>query len=304
MSDSSTTPFSSPPRDPAGRAPGGSVALRRGLQAVLLCALLMAGAAAIAQSATPVGRVVTVRGAVYAETPGGERRILACRDPLYDGERVLTGEDSDVGIDAGSYYVRVGEKSTVEVGSLASGAPRLDLVSGHLRLIDSDEGAGGSAELDTPGLRVARTSADQDALVFAEKAGVVSMVCAYGSGLDVERRADPTLRLTAPAGGCVVGKPREPLYTAPATHPQLAVLMRDACEELAMTPVAGRFSPDDVALGPAFVGGAGAAPPPIATTFGSESLVLPCSGGCGTPAATPGGPGLPTNFPFLPPQLP
>ena len=282
-----------------------SVGLRRSLQGLLLCALLLPGAAVVSQTQTPVGRAVSVRGAVFAQSPDGERRVLQCRDPLYEGDRVITLEDSDVGIDAGSYYARLGEKSTAELGSLASGAPRLDLVNGHLRLIDSEEGAGVSAELDTPGLRVARTVGDQDALVFAEKAGVVSMVCAYGSDLDVARRTDPTLHLAAPSGSCVVGKPREALYAAPANHPQLAVLMRDACDELAMTPVAGRFSPGDVALGPAFAGGAGAAPPPVATTFASDSLVLPCSGGCGGVAPPPPvGPGLPTNFPFVPPVLP
>jgi hypothetical protein len=174
-------------------------------------------------------------------------------------------------------------------------------------LIDSAGGNGDPAELSTPGLRVARPGPDQDALVFSEKAGVVSMVCAYEQPVSVARRTKPGDRLTATPGGCVVGKPREALYAAQASHPQLAVLMRDACEELAMVPVGNRFSPEDVALGPALFAGTagggegsgGAAPPPAVPPFG-PGPALPCSGGCSTGVPGPGQ----TSFPFVPPVLP
>lgn len=282
-----------------------SAGLRRSLAATALCALLMPAAGVVAQSTTPIGRVVTARGAVFAQAPGQERRILECRDAIYEGDRILTLDGSDVGIDSGSYYVRLGENTTAEMGLLASGAPRVDVVAGHLRLMDSEGGASGSAQLATPGLLLARTGRDQDALVFAEKAGTVSMVCAYGGSLQVARLTDPGVSLAAPSGGCVVGKPREALFGAEASHPQLAVLMRDACEELAMTPVAGRFSPDSVALGPALApgGGVGDAPQPLASAFGSGPA-QPCAGGCtrggGGPTPTPG---LPTSFPFGLPSL-
>jgi hypothetical protein len=285
----------------------------RGVPGLLLCALLLPGAA-VAEAREPVGRAVSVRGAVFAQAPGEERRILECRDPVYPGDRVLTLDDSAVGIDSGTHYARLGENTTVEFGALASGAPRLDLVDGHVRLLDSAGGDADSAELLTPGLRVARTGPDQDALVFREKAGGVSMVCAYDEPVDVARRSDDGERLTAAPGGCVIGKPREPLYAAEASHPQLAVLMRDACEELANVPVSDRFSPDDVAMGStlAGTGAAGlAAPPEPNLVAGGPGQ--PCSGGCGPnltsvpapptppPPTTPGA----TSFPFVPiPGLP
>jgi hypothetical protein len=285
---------------------------RRGLQAILLCALLMPGAAVVNQSREPVGRAVSVRGAVFAQAPGEERRILECRDPIFAGDRVLTLDGSAVGIDSSTYYARLGENTVVEFGALANGSPRVDLVDGHVRLIDSAGNNAESAELLTPGLRVSRTGPDQDALVFREKAGVVSMVCAYSEPVNVARRTDGAQLLVAAPSGCVVGKPREPLYAANASHPQLAVLMRDACEELALVPVSARFSPDDVALGPNLtVAGAGSgAPPPVPPPFGGGPG-LPCSGGCAgsggptptsiTPTGTPG----PSNFPFVPiPGLP
>jgi hypothetical protein len=281
--------------------PTGSAAFKRTLLATLWCALLMPGAAVVSETQEPVGRVVSVRGAVFAQAPGEERRILQCRDPIYAGDRVLTLDASEVGIDASSYYVRLGPKTTTEVGALASGAPRLDLVQGHLRLIDSAEGEGATAELSTPGLRVARTGPDQDALVFAEKAGTVSMVCAYGAPLSVARRTDPLKALEATPGGCVVGKPREALFAAQATHPQLAVLMRDACEELAIVPVSDHFSTEDVALGPLAAGAGSGAPNPSAPAFGNGPA-QPCSGGGCARSGPPGGQN--TNFVNLPPQLP
>jgi hypothetical protein len=279
----------------------GSAGLRWAVAVTLFCAVLLPG---VAGSAEPVGRVVSARGAVFAQAPGEERRILQCRDPIYEGDRVLTLDGSGVGIDAGSYYVRLGENTTTEMGALASGAPRVDLVSGHLRLIDSAGGSGPSAELSTPGLRVARTGSDQDALVFAEKAGTVSMVCAYGGDIQVARLADPLSFLAALSGGCVVAKPREALFSAAASHPELAVLMRDACDELAMVPVAGHFSPSDVGLGPALAGVGGGAPVPAPPAWGAGPT-QPCSGGCARSAGAPSaGPGLPTQFPFVPPVLP
>ena len=85
------------------------------------CALLLPGTA-LAAAGEPVGHAVSVRGSVFAQSPGEERRILKCRDPLYDGDRVFTLEESDVGIDAGSYHVRIGESSEAEVGRLSTGA--------------------------------------------------------------------------------------------------------------------------------------------------------------------------------------
>jgi hypothetical protein len=257
----------------------------------------MPGAALAADSREPVGHAVSVRGNVFAQSPGEERRALQCRDPLYDGDTIFTLDQSDVGIDAGDTHVRLGESSQAEIGRLASdpgGAPRLDLVQGHLRLIDTDAGQGASAELTTPGLRVARTGPDQDALVLSEKAGTVSMVCAYDEPVEVERRFDPSTRLVAEPGGCVVGKPRESLYAADATHPPLAVLLRDACSELASTPVSDRFSPAAVGLGPPATGGEGAGLP-VAVAFGA---------GAGLPVLLPPVVPLPTQFPSVPPVLP
>jgi len=268
--------------------------------------LMLAAPAAGAEPGTVVGRAVSVHGNVFAKAPGEPKRRLSCRDPILEGDQIQTEEDSGIGVDSGTFYVRLGERSTLEVSALASGAPRIDLARGHVRLIDSAGPGNASAEVTTPGLLVARTGPDLDALVFSEKAGAVSMVCAYERGVDVARRAAPGERLTAAPGGCVVSKPREALYAADATHPTLAVLMNDACEEVALAPVADRFAAGDVALGPGSLASAPSAPAPAPSLLAPQGIVQPCSPSCQPgPAAPPaGGPGLPTPFPFVPPVLP
>ena len=279
----------------------------RALQGILLCALLIPGVAFGKSSRDTVGRVVSAQGAVFAQTPGEERRILQCRDPIFSGDRVITLDGSAVGIDSGAYHARLGENSEVEMGASGSSSPRVDLVKGHVRLIDSAGSSAESAELMTPGLRVARTGPDQDALVLREKVGDVSMVCAYDAPVNVARRHDPSQSLAASPGSCVVAKPREALYAAQASHPQLAVLMRDACEDFAMVPVADRFSVDDVALGPGLAAGSailGGAPPPDPSAL-APSPTQPCGGGSGCSPVGDGstrgggGPGQ-TTFPFTP----
>ena len=72
-------------------------------------------------------------------------------------------------------------------------------------------------EIATPGLVAARSGSDTEAMAFAgEKAGVVSMVCPFEESVNLVRRGDPAQTAVAPAGSCVVSKPREPLYQARA----------------------------------------------------------------------------------------
>ncbi len=274
---------------------------RRAIGLGSLCvALSLPGIAAAAPAV--VGRVLSVHGAAYAKAPGEPRRILKCKDPIFEGDRVMTQENSALGIDSGPTYVRLGENTALAIGALAARAPRVDLLRGHARLVDPSGDVTGSAELLTPGLRVARTGGDVDGLVFSEKAGTVSMVCTAASAVSVERRGRPDEALVATPGGCVVGKPREALYAAQATHEKLAVLMADACDELPPVAAAGRFTPTSVALGPAFLGGGRRVPPPPADVLSNNGIAEPCSPVCTTPPAS--SPGLSTNFPFVPPVLP
>lgn len=270
------------------------------LAAATVAAAFTLGATAAVAEQTVIGRAVSVRGTVYALAENENPRLLSCRDPIYDGDTIVTEEDAAIGVDSSTYYVRLAESSRLGMTALASGSPKLDLALGHVRLIDSAGPGNPSAEVVTPALQVARTGPDLDAVVFGEKATAVSMVCAYGAPVDVARRGNDAEHLAAAPGSCVVGKPKEPLYAQAATHPMLAVLAQDACAAAGL-PVAGLFSPTTVALGPPGGGGSGAqAPQP--SLFAAGGLNVPCAPSC-QPA--PGGPpGLPTQFPFQPPALP
>jgi hypothetical protein len=229
-----------------------------------VCALSLSAAGApevapeaekVAAGTAAVGRVVSVRGAAYAQAPGQERRILSCRDFIFEGDRVMTQESSALGVISGDYYTRLNQSTQLTFASTDEAAPKLDLEAGHVRLLDASGRAPAQGEIATPGLVATRSGRDTEAMVFVEKAGVVSMVCAFQGDVKLARRTDPSQTSVVGVGNCVVSKPREALYGAEATHPRLAVLMQDACESEPGLPVAaGLFSPAQVALGPAILG--------------------------------------------------
>ncbi len=260
----------------------------------------------LAAEAAIIGRVVEVKGAVFAEAPGEPRRALQCGDPILDGDRILSEEHSQIGFDLSGLYAGLGSNSEVKVAAAAErdggGAPHLDLAGGQLRVIDSGIGAPGDPEITTPALRLAAGGGDVEALVFAGKAGTISMVCGFDTPVDVAALGSPEKHLEAPVGSCVVAKPREALYIAPATHPKLAVLGDPGCGLLAAEPVSGRFTPASVAFGGSGLG------PPVGPTLAPAlgDPFEPCTTGPSCQLAGGEEPPTqqPTVFPFLPPVLP
>ncbi len=250
--------------------------------AAALSALWVGVAPGSALAEETIGRVVAVRGQVTAESPDGTSRSLQCDDPVYAGDVLKTPAEGKVGILAGGVYAGIGEKSEMTMAATDGGAPDLDLKAGHLRILDSEGGAGGSARISTPTLLAYDAGDDTEALVFPEKVAMVSMVCAYDAPVTVTRSAvgDST---RADSGQCVVAKPKESLYTAAASHPRLPVI-DDDCG--APTPVAGTAldhfgTPADVALGPDVAAAAFAAPslaPAIAGASAANGVRTPCDG--------------------------
>jgi len=272
---------------------------------VCAVSLSAAGAPVVAPEAEEVaagtaaaGRVVSVRGAAYAQAPGQERRILSCRDFIFEGDRVMTQERSALGVVSGDYYTRLNQSTQLTFASTDEAAPQLDLEVGHVRLFDALGRAPAEAEIATPGLVAARSGRDTEAMVFAEKAGVVSMVCAFEGNVNVARRTDPGQTAVAGTGSCVVSKPREALYGAEATHPRLAVLMQDACEsEVALPVAAGFFSPAQVALGPAVLGASSSVSDAVGALMSHPNKAFAL-----VPCESQRLPGPPDN-PFIPPVL-
>jgi hypothetical protein len=273
----------------------------------LLCALSLSAAAAperaseaeeLADGTAVVGSVVSVSGAAYAQAPGQERRILSCGDPIFEGDRLMTQERSALGVVSGDYYARLNQSTQLTFASTERGAPQVDLEAGHVRLFDALGQAPVEAEISAPGLVPTRVGSDTEVMVFAEKTGLVSIVCPFEGSLNVGRGADPGRTTAVEAGSCVVSKPGEALFGADATHPRLAVLRQDACETVTALPVGtGFFSPAQVALGPGILGGPPAASPATGLLMGSP--IESCSVGI---TCLP--PRQPTEFPDMPPPLP
>ncbi len=224
-----------------------------------------------------VGRVVAASGEAFAEAPDGSRRALICSSPIYVSDKLTTARGAELGIVSGDFYARIDEQSAVgfEVG--VGGAPDLRVTRGHARLLDLGQDAAVNGAIETPGLRLANSGRDSEALVLSEKVTAISMICGREGPVSVQRVARPGEKLTAPVGHCVVDKPGEALYQAAASHPPLELLAADVCQ----SPVEGigrisdRFSPYDVA---GMLPAVGPGPPvqPLLKPPGGD-ILEPCS---------------------------
>lgn len=273
----------------------------------LIVAVAMA-APAVAIADDEIGRVVAVRGQATARAADGSERTLECDDPIYEGDAITISERGGLGILSGGVYTGLDQKTELEMQTTEAGAPRLGLKQGHLRVVDADSGSG-APRIETPGLLAYDAGRDTEALVFPEKAWTVSMVCAYDDPVQVTRAAKGDGTRAQP-GQCAIDKPREALFTSPATHPRLAMI-DDDCGSGLLAPVAGTAadhfgSPADVAAGPDVAASAFRGPtlaPAVGGVAGANTLRTTCdNGACGG-----GGPGSVgptfgnTPSPFIPP---
>ena len=218
------------------------------LLALALGAAPLVGAAdEMGGAAEPVGHVTTLLGDVVAERPGEPPRPLHCRDTVYQGERLVTANDSRVGVLVGDVLARLGEGSALRVGRTADAAADLALEQGAVRVVDPRD-AGATARLAVLDTRAKVLGNDAEAYVFSEKTGRYAMLCEWDAPLVVARADESAV---APPGKCVIAKRSESLYLADAHHERLGPPAQDAC---ALGPVIGaldlHLSPADVAAGP------------------------------------------------------
>lgn len=257
----------------------------------------LAARGAHAQAQNVVGEVASVSGVAVAQAPGGEERTLGCGDPIYRGDRITTGEDSSVGITSGDFWTGLGGETEATFDQTAAGAPRLSVAKGQLRVIDAGAAAAAAAApaaLYTPGLVAMDAGTDTEALVFGEKVGTVAMICGWDDALAVDAAGTATGSLVTDPGECAIGKPKEAIYAAPATHEALPVKADMACGAGRPFDVAGhQFLPSVAAAGvlaaPAARQGPGVA---AFSGFGPTSCQITGCGGVAAAAAPPGGRGL------------
>ncbi|MBW2389812.1 MAG: hypothetical protein JRG89_15470, partial [Deltaproteobacteria bacterium] len=249
---------------------------------------------AMAQSA--VGHVVSVEGEAYAQAPGEEARRLECDSPIYRHDLITTMANPGLAIMSGDAYVRLAGNSTLRFGTLNSGPPDLDLQTGQVRMIDMGDGTR-TGRIATPGLVLADARSNSEAIVFAEKIWTVSMICSRDDALEVERNGKPGERMVSAPGQCTISKPKEPLFTAAASHDPLELLARAQCGPLDLQlGVADRFAPGDLAgLLPAVGAGPPGLPPPVAPRMSPALPGCTVGGACQEnlqfiPSAPPIGP--------------
>lgn len=258
------------------------------IQTVWLVALSLALAAS-ASAQSRVGYVVSVEGESYAQLPGEDPRRLECDSPIYRHDVITTLDHDGLAIMSGDAYVRLAGKSTLNFRTRNNGNPDLDLATGHVRVIDMGDGSR-TSRISTPGLMLADSRSNSEAIVFAEKIWAVSMVCSRDENLLVERRDNVTEQITSAPGQCTVSKPKEPLFLADASHETLALLARAECGPLDIQlGLVDRFTPQDAnsSLPPV-----AAAPPPMPPPI--APALAPTLPGC-----TVGG-ACPENLPFIP----
>ncbi len=272
---------------------------RRAFRPFAVAAVLVSLAfAPMAVAQTTVGYVVSVEGESYAQLPGEEARLLECDSPIYRHDAITTLDHDGLAIMSGDSYVRLAGKSTMHFRTLNAGPPDLDLETGHVRVIDMGDGSR-TSRISTPGLVLADSRSNSEAIVFAEKIWAVSMVCSGDETLAVERRNNPVERMTSAPGQCTVSKPKEPLFLAAASHDTLGLLARAECGPLEIQlGVADRFAPGDVAsLLPAVAAGPPPMPPPVAPAMAPTLPGCTVGGACQenlrfilVPGGVPGGP--------------
>jgi hypothetical protein len=217
-----------------------------GLPAALaaLAGIAIPGAAGAGEPAE-VGRVATLHGDVFAERPGEEPRRLGCRDPIYGGERIVTGEDARVGLLMGDLLAHVARQSALRV-SERDGEADLRLERGALRVIDPrSKGAEARLALLDAGAEILGN--DLEAYLLDEKTGGFAMLCEWDAPLPVAR--GPESKLAEP-GECVIAKPLEPLYVADAHEERLGSPAEDLCPLGPLFSALELVSPTDAAAPP------------------------------------------------------
>jgi len=239
-----------------------------------LALALVATAAAPASADDAFGRVLSVEGTARVLSASGAERTLAPGGSVAVGDRVVTGSDGRVAVSLPDAFVKLEPDSAMTFSRGTEGASDLDLERGRARVVDLREGDGGAPlRIGTPTAAATVRGGDTEAYVLDEKAGRYAMLCDWAAPLTVRRGGQV---MTSAPPDCIVAKPDEALYAAPAHGDRLAV------PAVASGPFYGPISdlfPPDVA-----------APPP-GPTLGPPTLVTgPPFGPCEVTGCTPDSP--------------
>jgi hypothetical protein len=251
--------------------------LRHSIGTALLAAGLVLPAAALAGEA--VGQVTSTAGDVVAIAPDGSQRTLACGDPIYHGDTLATGANSNVGVLSGDYLTQLPDSTRVLFAQTDDGAPDATLKQGKVRIIDVREG-GGTARLAAADAAVRVVGNDAEAYLLSEKVGGYAMFCEWDAPLDVVRRGEEKL---ADPEQCIIAKPHEPLYVADAHEERIRAAEVETCP-----PDLGALASTDPHFSPIASRDVAAGPPPLVWSSLPEAPGPPGRNPCELPGSVCG----------------
>lgn len=129
----------------------------------LLLLLALPAAPAAAEDAPEVGHVVAIGGRVTATYPGAPDRVLACGDPVHEGERLASERGAHVVVARDGRHAHLGGDGRMVLRRDADGVVQTALLRGSVRLLDTADapaarvaGAFGTLSFPSPDLEVRR----------------------------------------------------------------------------------------------------------------------------------------------------
>lgn len=288
--------------------------------AFALAALLAAGFAGTSASAADaddwagmktakIAEVASVTGRVEASDGSGRARTLRQGDLVYAGERVATAANSTAGLwldeslgqPEGS-LAQLESDSRARVTRASGGGARVSLEKGAVRIVDPrEDGAGPAIELVALDSETRMIGGDREARILKEKTGPYAVMCDWEKPMTVARGPQS---VNSPAGGCVVGNNREPLFASPGHEDRIPLLAGAPPVAAAGPPIdPAALLNDPTALPPVAAPGPGG-PVPIPGNFpGPAGLPFALLNPCGA-AGSACNRSLPPGPPLVVIQLP
>lgn len=231
-----------------GRARGGVAAA--GLAAL---AILVTGLPAGAEEGEGVGQVLALVGEARAVAPDGRVRRLHCFDRVHEGEIVYTKGGSRVGLLSAELYAQLDPGANVAYGEAERGIPRLRILDGSVRFVDTRPGgAGPKLRVETPEGRMSSLGSDMRVAVERRaEARESTQVCESASPVEIARFRPTDAIERTDAGQCTLVSSAGTIERA-ARRPEREVALAgaDACQFDSLGTIAARLSPADVAAPP------------------------------------------------------
>jgi hypothetical protein len=189
---------------------------RRALALLLFLGVIPA---APASAGEVIGRVVSIDGDVFAETPGEDPRRLRCGDPIRREDTVTTTFGGRLGVLVGNVHARLGDGTQARFDQTPEGAPSFFVTVGRLHVIDARVGDAPPLRISTPDLDAEASGSDTDLWVGDAASPSTTTLCESGADLHVTLGGGRGSVVTSPGQCAEIGPGgsfgKEPRQLAP-----------------------------------------------------------------------------------------